>query len=61
MKAEETTATSSTPPFPPEGSTTEHTLRIEETTLSYQAKTAWLTLRRIHKPIAHVFHTAYVA
>ena len=47
--------------FPPEGSLTEHTLNIEGVTLSYQATAEWLTLRRIHKPVAHVFHTAYVA
>lgn len=60
MTAEDTPHTPPASPFPPSGSLTEHTLEIEGATLSYQATAEWVTLRRIHKPVAHVFHTAYV-
>lgn len=48
-------------PFPPQGSSTQHTLNLESSTLSYVAEADWITLRKIHKPVAHLFHTAYFA
>lgn len=50
-----------TPSFPPQGSVTEHTLPLVPTPLSYQAEAGWISLHKIHKPIAHLFHTAYFA
>lgn len=48
-------------PFPTTGSTTEHTLDLPDSKLAYTATAEWITLRKIHKPVAHVFHTAYLA
>jgi len=47
-------------PFPITGSTTEHALELPTAKLDYLATAEWITLRRIHKPVAHVFHTAYI-
>ncbi len=48
-------------PFPPKGSTTEHSLTLTDGPLAYRAVADWITLRKVHKPIAHMFHTAYLA
>ena len=50
----------STQPFPTQHSSTRHTLEIAGETISYQAEAGWITLRKIHKPIAQVFHAAYL-
>ena len=47
-------------PFPPAGASGEFTVAIDNATLNYRAECDWLTLRRIHKPVAHIFHTAYL-
>jgi carboxypeptidase C (cathepsin A) len=47
--------------FLPTSATSEHTLKLASGSLCYEATATWITLRKIHKPIAHVFHTAYVA
>ena len=49
------------PAFPEERFVTQHELVIGEKTLAYEASAEWIKLRRIHKPIAHIFHTAYIA
>lgn len=46
--------------FRTEGATTEHTLHLNGADLRYCAIAEWATLRKIHKPVAHVFHTAYL-
>ncbi|MFP6666570.1 MAG: hypothetical protein VB876_04615 [Pirellulales bacterium] len=48
-------------PFPTDGATTEHVLDLPSSKLAYRAIAEWITLRRIHKPVAHVFHSAYLA
>lgn len=48
-------------PFPPTGSTTHHSLELAGQTLEYTAIADWLTLRKVHKPTAHMFFTAYIA
>ena len=45
--------------FRTESSTTHHTLDIDGQSLGYRATAEWTTLRRIHKPVAEVFHTSY--
>ena len=50
----------STQPFPTKHSTTEHTLKLADGELQYTAEAGWITLRKIHKPIAQVFHAAYL-
>lgn len=47
--------------FRTDGATTRHTLELDGGELSYRAIAEWTTLRKIHKPVAHVFHTAYLA
>ena len=47
--------------FCTDGATTRHTLELKSGELSYRAIAEWTTLRKIHKPVAHVFHTAYLA
>ncbi len=42
------------------GSTTGHTLTLSGDEMPYRAIAEWTTLRKIHKPVAHVFHTAYL-
>ena len=58
---QEQTQTEPESPFPIEGSTTEHTLEFADSKISYRAIAEWITLRKIHKPVAFVFHTAYIA
>lgn len=48
-------------PFPTKGCTTEHVLDLPHAKLSYRAVAEWITLRKIHKPVAQIFHTAYFA
>lgn len=45
--------------FRTESSTTHHTIEFDGQSLSYRATAAWTTLRKIHKPVAEVFHTSY--
>ncbi len=47
--------------FPKQVSTTEHTLQLPGGPLSYKATADWISLRKINKPVAHLFHTAYIA
>lgn len=47
--------------FPKHASTTAHTLSLPEGPLNYRAVADWISLRKIHKPVAHLFHTAYLA
>jgi carboxypeptidase C (cathepsin A) len=47
--------------FPRRVSTTEHTLQLPSGPLVYKAIADWISLRKIHKPVAHLFHTAYIA
>ena len=49
----------SSPAFRTESSTTHHTLELNGQQLSYRATAQWTTLRKIHKPVAEVFHTSY--
>lgn len=46
--------------FPTRGSVTHHTQRIGDREIAFRATADWIRLRRIHKPVAHLFHTAYV-
>jgi carboxypeptidase C (cathepsin A) len=58
-----TTDGKTTPPpttFRTEGSTTHHTAELNGSELKYRAIAEWTTLRKIHKPVAEVFHTAYL-
>ncbi len=48
-------------PFPMQGTTTECSITLPGGKLDYQAITGWVTLRKIHKPVAHMFSTAYLA
>jgi carboxypeptidase C (cathepsin A) len=45
--------------FRTESSTTHHTIELDGQSLSYRAIAEWTTLRKIHKPVAEVFHTSY--
>ena len=45
--------------FPPEGATSLHTLELRDCALEYTAIAEWTTLRKVHKAVAHIFHTAY--
>lgn len=47
--------------FPRRTSITRHSLPLPEGALAYQAIADWISLRKIHKPVAHLFHTAYLA
>ncbi len=55
----ESSASSST--FRTESSTTHHTVELNGEEFRYRAIAEWTTLRRIHKPVAEVFHTSYLA
>ena len=46
-------------PFPTKGSTSEHSLDLPDGKLKYVSIAEWITLRKVHKPVAHMFHTAY--
>lgn len=46
-------------PLPTGSSTSEHVLKLSQGQLSYRATADWITLRKIHKPVAQIFHTAY--
>lgn len=48
-------------PFPSAGSITTHALKVGSSRLNYTATADWVTLRKINKPVAHIFHTAYLA
>lgn len=48
-------------PFPTVGTTTHHVLETPDGKCSYKATAEWTVLRKIYKPIAHIFHTAYFA
>lgn len=47
--------------FPRKASITEQTLELPSGPLAYRAIADWISLRKIHKPVAHLFHTAYLA
>jgi carboxypeptidase C (cathepsin A) len=47
--------------FRTEGSTTHHTVELNGQEFRYRATAEWTTLRKIHKPVAEVFHTSYLA
>lgn len=46
--------------FRTEGSTTQHSMKLNDQDISYRAIAEWVTLRKIHKPVAEMFHTAYL-
>jgi len=48
-------------PLPTKGATTTHELEVPGGKISYRAIADWITLRKIHKPVAKMFHTAYLA
>ena len=48
-------------PFPMKQTSTEGSLNLPGRKLDYRAVTGWISLRKIHKPVAHIFHTAYLA
>lgn len=60
-KAKEKSSDPSEMKLPPEGSTTQHELKLPKGMLAYRAVADWITLRKVHKPVAHVYHTAYIA
>lgn len=45
--------------LPTKGATTSHKLNLPSGKISYRAIADWITLRKIQKPVAKVFHTAY--
>ncbi|QDT99919.1 S10 family peptidase [Gimesia aquarii] len=47
--------------FPKYAATTEHTLQLSSGPLAYKAVADWISLRKIYKPVAHLFYTAYIA
>lgn len=47
--------------LPTQGATTDHAIELDGSTLNYRAIAEWITLRKIHKPVAEMFHTAYLA
>ena len=47
--------------FPTPRSETRQTLELAAGELSYRAIAEWIALRKIHKPVGQVFHTAYLA
>jgi carboxypeptidase C (cathepsin A) len=49
----------STLPSPRPGSTTEHTLKTSQGTLSYTASAQWQLIYENEKPVAELFHVAY--
>ena len=46
--------------FPHEKFVTQHQIQIHDETIAYQASAEWIRLRKVHKPIGHIFCTAYV-
>ena len=58
---------SETPPdslagqIPTQGATSEHELPLSDGPLRYQAIADWITLHEIHRPVAKMFHVAYLA
>lgn len=54
-------SSSSISTFRTESSTTHHTLELNGQEFRYRATAEWTTLRKIHKPVAEVFHTSYLA
>ena len=55
----ESSASSST--FRTESTTTHHSVDLNGLEFSYRAIAEWTSLRKIHKPVAEVFHTSYLA
>jgi carboxypeptidase C (cathepsin A) len=47
--------------FSTEGATTDHSIELDGVTLNYRAIAEWISLRKVHKPVAEMFHTAYLA
>ncbi|MEK6237147.1 MAG: hypothetical protein N2C14_20760 [Planctomycetales bacterium] len=47
--------------FPTPSSITKHAINLPGGKLKYRAAAEWITLRKVHQPIAQVFHTAYLA
>lgn len=47
--------------FRTESSTTHHSVELNGQEFRYRATAEWTPLRRIHKPVAEVFHTSYLA
>lgn len=45
---------------PPEGSVTDHVLKLKSGTIKYQARAEWIVLRKKEKPAAEMFHVAYI-
>lgn len=39
---------------------TQHTIDLPDRSLRYHAIAEWIPLRKIQKPVAHIFHTAYL-
>lgn len=52
---------SETTPTTRQGNTTEHSLQIDDRTIHYTASAQWQTLFDREKPIAEMFHVAYLA
>lgn len=52
---------SSPNPIPRQGNTTEQTFTISDSTLHYTASAEWQTLFEQEKPVAEMFHVAYLA
>jgi carboxypeptidase C (cathepsin A) len=50
-----------TSPIVRQGSTTEHTLALSDRPIRYTTTAAWQTLYEREKPIAEMFHVAYIA
>jgi carboxypeptidase C (cathepsin A) len=46
--------------LPTQGATTDHSIEIDGTTLNFRAIADWITLRKVHKPVGEMFHTAYL-
>ena len=51
----------SSPPIARQGKTTEHTLSLGDRQIPYTATAEWQTLYENEKPIAEMFHVAYLA
>jgi carboxypeptidase C (cathepsin A) len=54
-------ADTSSPPITRKGNTTEHTLLVGDRHIQYTASAAWQTLFEQEKPVAEMFHVAYLA
>jgi carboxypeptidase C (cathepsin A) len=46
---------------PPEGAVSEHVFRDRDQEIPYQVRAEWTVLRKREKPVAEVFHVAYLA